>query len=175
MAVTSRDLGNERRPLVSVPTGSLGSLAYIVTGVLALLAMYVVLSTVIGWAQVTFDDIRYGRPRTFHMTAQVGPPGAASAPSHFMAINLDRQVIIVELQGGDAARIRTFPGPYLFGAGEDLTPATMRMVDVNGDGIADLLVRVKDEEMVYLYRDDGFALITPEERLQLLQQGSAAP
>jgi len=59
----------------------------------------------------------------------------------------------------------------LFGAGEDLTPVTMRLTDVNGDGGADLIVRVKDEEMVYANRDGAFSLISAEERQRLMQQG----
>ncbi len=171
MAVTSRDLRNERRPAVSIPRGNVGSIAYIVTGLLALLAIYVLLSSVIGWGRTLMDDMRYGRPRTFHLSANVGRPEEANSPTHLIAMNLDRQVVILEVPGGDSAKTRSMPGPYLFGAGEDLTPVTMRLVDVNGDSTPDLIVRVKDEEMVYINRDGGFNLITAEERQQLVQQG----
>lgn len=50
---------------------------------------------------------------------------------------------------------------------------TMRLADVNGDTAPDLVVRVKNEDMVYLNRDGGFNLITAEERQQLLAQGVA--
>jgi hypothetical protein len=171
MAVTSRELRNERRPHVSIPRGSVGAIAYSVTGILALLALYVVLSSVVSWGQVLVDDLRYGRPRTFHLTANVGRAEEAAAPTHLIAMNLERQVVLVEIPGGDASRMRTLPGPYLFGAGEDLTPVTMRLADMNGDGAADLIVRVKNEEMVYINRDGGFNLITAEERQQLIQAG----
>jgi hypothetical protein len=171
MAVTSRDLRNERRPPVSIPAVKMGSIAYIVTAVLALLAIYVLLSSVVDWGQVLIDDMRYGRPRTFHLTENVGRPEEASAPSHLIAMNLDRQVVILEIPGGDATKTRALPGPYLFGAGEDLTPVTMRLEDVNGDRAPDLVVRVKDEEMVYTNRDGAFNLISAEERQQLIQQG----
>jgi hypothetical protein len=157
---------------VSIPRGSVGTIAYIVTGILALLALYVLLSSVVGWGQVLWDDMRYGRPRTFHLTANVGRAEEAAAPTHLIAMNLDRQVVIMEIPGGDASRTRTLPGPYLFGAGEDLTPVTMRLADMNGDGAADLIVRVKNEEMVYLNREGGFNLITAEERQQLIQAGT---
>lgn len=172
MAVQSRELRPQRRAAVTIPAGNVGNIAYIVTGVLALLAVYVLLSSVIGWGQVVIDDMKYGRPRTFHLTANVGRPEEANAPTHLIAMNLDRQVVIMEIPGGDATKVRTLPGPYLFGAGEDLTPVTMRLADMNGDGAADLVVRVKDEEMVYLNRDNSFSLITAEERQQLLQQGA---
>lgn len=172
MAVHSRDLHNERRAPISLPVKNVGSIAYIVTAILALLALYVLVSSVIGAGRVFMDDIQYGRPRTFQLTANVGRAEEANAPTHLIAMNLDRQVVIVEIPGGDASKVRTLPGPYLFGAGEDLTPVTMRLSDMNGDSVDDLIVRVKDEEMVYINRDGAFNLITAEERQQLLQQGA---
>jgi hypothetical protein len=173
MAVRSRDLRNERRPQISLPVKNVGSIAYIITGVLALLAVYVLLSSLVGAGRIFIDDVRYGRPRTFHLTATIGRPEEANAPTHLIAMNLDRQVVIVEIPGGDASKVRTLPGPYLFGAGEDLTAVTMRLADMNGDATPDLVVRVKDEEMVYINRDNAFTLITAEERQQLIQQGAS--
>lgn len=169
MSVTSREIRSERRPIVSIPVNSVSSIAYMITSLLALLAVYVLLSSIFAWGRVIIDDIRYGRPRTFHLTANVGH-GENGTPSHLIAMNLDRQVVIVEILGGDSTQTRTIPGPYLFGASEDLTPVTMRLADMNGDNAPDLVVRVKDEEMVYLNRDSNFTLITAEERQQLLQQ-----
>lgn len=169
MAVHSRNLGPNRRAQISLPIGNVGNIAYIITGILALLAAYVLLSSVIGFGRTLIDDVKYGRPRTFHLTANVGRPEEANAQTHLIAMNLERQVVILEIPGGDATKVRTLPGPYLFGAGEDLTPVTMRLADMNGDGADDLVVRVKDEEMVYLNRDNSFNLITAEERQQLLQ------
>lgn len=170
MAVTGRDLHNERRPHVNLRVRNISSVAYIVTGILALVAVYLLLSSVIGWGQVTLDDMRYGRPRTFHLTANIGRPEETTAPTHMIAMNLDRQVVVLEIPGGDSTKTRALPGPYLFGAGEDLTPVTMRLEDVNGDQAADLVVQVKNEEMVYINRDGSFQLITAEERQQILQQ-----
>jgi hypothetical protein len=169
MAVRGRDLPNGRRTSINVIPANVGSIAYIVTGLLALLAIYVLFSSVINWGKVVVDDMRYGRPRTFHLTANVGRPEEAHAPTHLIAMNLDRQVVVLEIPGGDSTQTRALPGPYLFGAGEDLTPVTMRLADINGDGAADLVVQVKNEEMVYMNRDNTFSLITPEERQQILQ------
>jgi hypothetical protein len=170
MAVHSRELRPERRSPIALPTRNVGTAAYAVTGLIAVLAAYVLLSSIFGWMQILVHDVQYGRPRTFHITANVGRPEEAAAPTHLIAMNLDRQVVIMELPGGDTTKIRVLPGPYLFGAGEDLTPVTMRLADMNGDSAADLVVRVKNEEMVYLNREGGFALITAEERQQLMQQ-----
>jgi hypothetical protein len=170
MAVHSRELPPERRTPIALPTRNIGTAVYIVTGLIAILAAYVLLSSIFGWMQTLAHDVQYGRPRTFHLTANIGRAEEAGAPTHLIAMNLDRQVVILELPGGDATQIRMLPGPYLFGAGEDLTPVTMRLADMNGDNVPDLVVRVKNEEMVYLNRDDSFALITVEERQQLIQQ-----
>ncbi len=170
MAVTSRELRNERRPLMSVQSDSVNSLAYIVTGVLALLAVYVVLSNLVAWGTIKYDDLVYGRPRTFHLTAPVGNSAEMNGPSHFIGINLNRQVIVLYLPGGDASQVHTIIGPYLFGAGEDLTPVSLRLADVNGNAIPDLIVRVKNEEIIYINRGDTFELITAEERQQLARQ-----
>ncbi|NJN15633.1 MAG: hypothetical protein HC822_04725 [Oscillochloris sp.] len=175
MAVTSRELRNDRRSQVGMPTVKMGSVAYIVTGLLALLALYVLLSSVVDWSRVVMDDMRFGRPRTFHLTANVGRAEEANAPTHLIAMNLDRQVVILEIPGGDSTKTRALPGPYLFGAGEDLTPVTMRLADVNSDSAPDLVVRVKDEEMIYMNRDNAFQLITAEERQQLIQAGTTNP
>jgi hypothetical protein len=172
MAVQSRELRNERRTPISLPVKNVGTVAYLVTGLLALLALYVLLSSLVGAGRVLVDDMRYGRPRTYHLTANIGRPEEANAPTHLIAMNLDRQVVIVEIPGGDSTQVRTLPGPYLFGAGEDLTPVTMRLADMNGDTAPDLIVRVKDEEMVYVNRDNSFNLITAEERQQLVQQSA---
>ncbi len=169
MAVTSRELHAERRVTLSVPQGNVNSVAYIITGILAILAIYVILSGLVSWGQVLVDDLRYGRPRTFHLTANVGRPEERSAPTHLIAMNLDRQVVILEIPGGDSTKTRSLPGPYLFGSGEDLTPVILRLDDMNGDRIPDLIVRVKDEEMVYANRDGSFSLITAEERQQLIE------
>lgn len=170
MAVTSREIRGERRPFISSQFAGIGSLAYLITGVLALLAIYVLLSNAVSWGTKTLNDLRYGNPRTFHLSAAVGHGDESSSLTHFIALNLNRQIIVLEIPGGDSTQIRSLPGPYLFGAGEDLTPVTMRVADMNGDTAADLVVQVKNEEMVYLNRDGQFHLITSEERQQLVGQ-----
>jgi hypothetical protein len=170
MAITSRDLHTDRRSVVSLPSaGSASKLAYAITFALALLALYVLLSGVLGWAQVKIDDMRYGRPRTFQLAAKVGHGEESGTATQLIAMNLNRQVMIIEVPGGDATKTRSIVGPYLFGSGEDLTPVTMRLADINADGTPDLLVQVKNEEMVYMNRNGGFELLSAEERQQLMQ------
>jgi hypothetical protein len=161
-----REIQNMQQPLVVLPESGGRQLIYLVTGILALLAVYVLMSHVFVWANVKLDDMRYGRPRTFHLTSQVDSV-QGDMMTHFIAMNLNRQVMVLEIPGDDLSQMRTLSGPYLFGAGEDLTPVTLHMEDVNSDGANDLILQVKDEAVIYLYRGDGFSLVTPEERQQI--------
>jgi len=163
----SRSIGTQ--PFSVTPSISLHSAAYLVTALLALLAIYAVMGNVITWSQGRIDDLRYGNPRTFQLDAVVGHGDSAENPTHLIAMNLNQQIVVIEIPGGDPNKIRTLTGPYLFGAAESKTPVVMRLADVDGDGRKDLIVSAKNEEIVYLNKGDHFQLITPEERARLEQ------
>ncbi|MEN9937704.1 MAG: hypothetical protein RLZZ387_4283 [Chloroflexota bacterium] len=172
MAVTSKNLRPvDRADTAAVALGQqLRAVIYLVTLVLAMVAIYAVVGVVQGHVNVLLDDWRYGRPRTHHVAAFVGHGEAAGQPTHLTAMNLNRQVVIFELPGGDAAQVRTLTGPYLFGADEHLTPVTLSVRDVDGDGLGDLLLSVRRELIVYLNRDGAFRLPTPEEQAELTKR-----
>ncbi len=159
------------------PTPSAGRLALIGAGSLVgVLAIYAVLSALFSFAQVKADDIAYGRPRTTHLDGYFGHAGEqAGQPSHILAMNLDRRIVLIELPGGDTTGASTITGPYLFGANEDLTPVKLQEADINGDGNPDLLVDVKNEQLVYINDKDKntFHLITAEERARLAPPGAS--
>lgn len=167
---TARTESTRSRPMVIIPGISLNRLAYFVTAVLALLAIYAIMGNVVTWGQGLLDDARYGTPRTYQLDAVLGHEDGNGTPTHLIAMNLNRQVVIVELPGGDPSKIRTYTGPYLFGAGEDKTPVLMRLEDLNRDGSKDLIVSIKNEEIVYMNRDAQFQPISAEERAALLEQ-----
>jgi hypothetical protein len=131
---------------------------------IASLATYVLLSAAVQWVQVKMDDLQYGRPRTVQMDAYVGQNETDGVPSHFIAMNLNRRVTIIEMEGGDPSKVNTIIGPYLFGQGEDLTPVQISAQDLNGDNKADLIVSVKNEQLLYLNDGTSFKLATPDER-----------
>ncbi len=167
MAVTSRELG---RRLPALPRGP-GSVAYALTFVLAALAIHVLVSAAVERTRVAFDDLRYGRPRTAHVAGYVGHGAEATGrPTHIIAMNLDRQVVVLELPAGDAEQARSLPGPYLFGAHQDLTPVVLSLLDMDGDGLADLVLNVSNEQVVYLNREGAFRLPTAEEHALLAQE-----
>lgn len=135
---------------------------------MALMALLVVGVGKFGtWWQIHQDDVTYGRPRTFQLDAVVGHNDSASNPTHFIFMNLNRHVIIIEMPGGDASHARVYLGPVLFGDGQDLTPVTGTIKDVNGDGKPDLIVSIQDQRIVFINTGTGFRPLRPGERIHL--------
>ena len=125
----------------------------ILLGMLVMALLAVGLSAFVSWWRVHQDDMQYGRPRTFQMDAVVGHGDSAANPTHFIFLNLNRHVEIIELPGGDAAHAHIYQGPVLFGDGQDLTPVTGEIRDVNGDGKPDVIVHIQDQQLVLI--NDG--------------------
>jgi hypothetical protein len=97
---------------------------------ISMLAMIVLLwlgQTLWAWGTVTYDDIKYGRPRTVQMDAFVGHE-TGTTPSHFIALNENGRIEIIELPGGDASHARIFLGPQLMGDGAELAPITLTFI-----------------------------------------------
>ena len=123
-------------------------------GMIAMLTLWVLGSMLVNWWTVTQDDWHYGRPRTYQIDAVVGHNDSATNPSHFIALNLNRHAVIIELPGGDTSKARIYNGPPLLGNGQELAPVTLSFKDVNGDGLPDMLVHVQDQTFV-LINDHG--------------------
>ena len=79
--------------------------------------VWLALSWLVPWWQVTRDDLVYGRPRTFQVDAVVGHGDSAAHPSHFLVLNLSRQIEVIEFPGGDSAHAKIYTGPTLIGVG----------------------------------------------------------
>lgn len=114
-----------------------------------------------GWAQVTFDDWHYGRPRTFQTDSYVGQE-ATGLPSHFVAIDNRGQVEIIELPGNDPAHARLFLGPHLTGMNADLTPITLHFVDLHHTHHPDMIVQCGNASFLFLNREGTFQLSKQE-------------
>ena len=175
MAVTSRDLhaSGKLRQQVFQPTPSARAYPvypaatrapYLLTLLLCGIALVLVANSLYTWGQIKLDDLRYGRPRTMQLSGVVGHEDSAGIPTQFVAMNLNRRVVVFEIPGGDVTKTRTMTGPYLFGANEDLTPVTLRLSYVNADREQDLVVSAKDEEIIYINENGTFRLINDGER-----------
>lgn len=139
-------------------------LLYLGVGMIAMLLLWTVLSSVFGWFITTIDDLRYGRPRTYQTDVFVGHSEQSGVASHFIAINLNRHIEIIELPGGDATHAKIYLGPQLFGANDDLTPVTLTFIDVNGDQKPDMVVNFQSSRIVFINAQGGFRPLLPAER-----------
>jgi hypothetical protein len=137
--------GSRRFPALAVALGML-VMALLVFGATSFSA----------WWQVNQDDMRYGRPRTFQLDALVGHADGPGHPTHLIFLNLNRHVEIIELPGGDAAHSHIYQGPVLYGPGQDLTPVTGEVRDVNGDGRPDVVVHIQDQQLILMNSQKGF-------------------
>ena len=98
MAVRSQEMHNTTaragsspsRTRIMLPRMSLHSVAYIITALLALLAIYAIMGNVMGWGRARYDDRLYGTTRTFQADEVVGHDDGAGTPTHFVAMNLNR-------------------------------------------------------------------------------------
>jgi hypothetical protein len=177
MAVVSRPMKQSRRIALSggvrSALSSLRSAALVY--ILLLVLGYLLLTPVFAWGQRHIDDLRYGVPRTTQIDGFVGHHETGGEPTHLVALNLRRQISVLEFPGGDPAQVRVFSGPYLVGAdGENVVPH-LSLQDVNGDGTADLVLQLRDEIVLYVNDQDTFRLITPAERAQLTQSQAHGP
>ncbi|NJP04900.1 MAG: hypothetical protein HC837_04330 [Chloroflexaceae bacterium] len=172
MAVTSRDMhttpawSRSRSPRVRGPMmrpRSIRPFIWFILVIQVAIVIYLLVSQAIGLGQSWIDDLRYGNPRTAHIAGFVGHNEAHNQPSHFFALNLDRQVVVLEFPGGDASNVRTLVGPYLFGADADRHPVMLDLRDVDGDQNVDLLLTVRDEQIAYVNKEGTFRLPTGEE------------
>lgn len=134
-------------------------LFYVGVGMIGALVLWLLGSSVVSWGQRVYNDLHYGYPRTFQTDDIVGHNQDSPAhPSHFVAMNLNRQAIIVEFMAGDPGKSVSYVAPiYIAGDGGDLAPVTLEFRDVNGDGKPDMIVHIllPSQSQVSVFINDG--------------------
>ena len=125
-------------------------------GMILMLVLWTLLTLAVRWWNTTWDDLHYGRPRTFQIDAVVGHNDSSGNPSHFIALNLGGRIEVIEFPGSGASKARMYIGPQLYGNGQDLIPVTLSFVDVNGNHHPDMIIRFQDTRIVYVNDQGGF-------------------
>jgi hypothetical protein len=105
----------------------------------------------------------YGNPRTFQVDAIVGQNDGPGHESHFLALNLHGQIIVIEFPGSDPSKGRDFLITDLSGPNADGVPVTLTFADVNGDGKPDMIVHFAGQEVVYINDQGTFRPARPGE------------
>lgn len=137
-------------------------------GMLAMLALWVALSTAITWAGHKLDDMTYGMPRTYQIDAAVGHNNDSSTnPSHFIFLNLNGHIEVIEQPAGDASKAKIYYGPTLYSDDASFIPATGEFADVNGDGKPDMIIKIQNSRIVFINENGAFRPLRPGERITL--------
>ena len=144
------------RKLRGGANGRLWSL-YLVTGMLAMAALFVGLRSLGMWWQEVQDRWTYGIPRMYQTAAVVGHNhDSSSHPSQFIALNLRGQVEVFELPAGDPTKVRVFLGPTISGDGADQVVVQISFADLDHDGTPDLILHYGDSAEVLYNKGDTF-------------------
>jgi hypothetical protein len=127
---------------------------------------WMLFTSLMGWWTIAHDDLVYGRPRTYQTDAVVGHNDSVRNPSHFIALNMNRHIEVIEFPGGDATKAKVYIGPVLIGPGQDLAPVTLTFQDVNGDGKPDMIINVQGSRFVFINDNGQFRPLRPGEHVQ---------
>jgi hypothetical protein len=128
-------------------------------GMIAMIALWLIGSNVIGWGTQVYNNLHYGYPRTYQVDAVVGHNhDSIGHPSHFIAINMNRQAVVIEIMAGDVQKSITYVAPVVIaGDGGDLAPVTIEFRDVTGDRLPDMILHIHlpKQDEVSIFVNDG--------------------
>ncbi len=74
-------------------------LVFVGLAMLVMIIGWLTFSALSSWWSTTQDDWHYGRVRTWQGDAVVGHGDSTTNPSHFIAVNLNGQVLVIEIPG----------------------------------------------------------------------------
>jgi hypothetical protein len=102
----------------------------------------------------------------------VGHNDSPAHKSHFIAINLNRQAIVVEFMGGDPSKSVSYVAANIWGTDGDLAPVTLEFRDVTGDGKLDMIVHIQQPnqpDSVAVFVNDGgkFRPVTANDKIKM--------
>ena len=120
-------------------------------GMLLMFGLYLGVAWVGNWWTNHQLDAAYGFPRTYQADAVIYTGDSADHPSHYIFLNLNGTVEIIELPHGDSAHARIYKGTQIFSDNAALVPVTGEFKSVNGK--VEMLVHIQDQVIVYI--NDG--------------------
>ena len=101
-------------------------------------------------------DTQYGMPRTWQTDEVVGHSDSPDHPTHFIFLNLNSHVLIIEIPGGDSSKAQIYSAGQIYSADSASTPITGTFEDVNGDGKVDMVVHIGDQRVVFINNGTQF-------------------
>ncbi len=124
----------------------------------AMLVLWVIGSSVLSWGIQRYNDFRYGNPRTYQTDHVVGHGGDNTThPSHFIALNLNHQAVVIELMAGDPSKSVSYVAPVYIVGDDGKAPVTVDFRDTTGSNKLDMIVTIHlaNQNQVYVFINDG--------------------
>lgn len=118
-------------------------LVYLGIFFMAVIAFSFALISVGNWWQQKQDDWTYGQTRTYQTDAVVGHNDSSTNPTHFIAENLNGQIIVLEISRSDPTKARRYNITTVQG-NEGNPPVKLSFQDINGDGKVDMIISIGD-------------------------------
>src|SRR5215469_10158414 len=139
-------------------------------GMISMVVLWLIGSAVLAWGTQRYYDVRYGSPRTYQTDMAVGHGGDSPAhPSHFIAMNLNNQAIVVELKAGDPAKIVSYKAPITILDGGQ-SPVTVSFKDLIGHHKLDMIIDIhlpgQDQLSYFINDNDQFRPATANDPIQ---------
>jgi hypothetical protein len=125
-------------------------------GMIIALLLWAFLNALSTWWTNHQLDATYGMPRTYQTDQVVGHSDSTDHPTHFIFMNLNGHMLIIELPGGDSSHAKIYSGPQIFADNPSSVPVTGEFKNVNGDGKIDLIVHIGDQRIIYLNTGTDF-------------------
>lgn len=139
---------DEQNIAVAKPKRQIHWMLYLGLFLLVMIAGWIAINALGTLWQLKHDDFTYGNPRTYQTDTNVGHGTQQNPLSHFIALNLHSQILVIELPGGDTSKARISPITTL-DAGALNTPVTLSFRDINADGKLDMLVQIGEGDSGY--------------------------
>ena len=137
--------------------------------ILTLLLLWAIVSQLINWGTNEIANIRYGYPRSFQTDAFVGQGDSPQHPSHFLALNLHGNIVVIEFLGGDPGHARDFEIASVIGSNSDRDIVTLQFIDLEKNGKPEMVVDVGNAQYLMVNAQGTFRSPTQTEQQQLLQ------
>jgi hypothetical protein len=144
-------------------------LFFVGVGLLFAVLLWIGVTQVIAWGNGVLDLLHYGNPRTYQTDAVVGQGDSLLHPSHFVALNLRGQVVILDFPAGDPARAREFTVSSVLGPHAEQVVVTLRFVDVDHTGKPDMIIEAGGAQTFLVNAAGTFRPPTPAEQQQILR------
>lgn len=136
-------------------------------GMIAMLILWEVGSVALDWGVNEYNNVVYGMPRTYQTDYIVGHGDSQAHPSHFLAINLNHQAIVIEFPAGNPQNAKSYVVPYyILGSASAEVPVTVDFKDVNGDGKPDMIVHIhlSTQDQTFVFINDGKQFRAPNSK-----------